>query len=347
MSGAAAQRLPLEGMTELALRLVPPGDLGDSGAVSVIVEPVAGEAAWLEVCPPEAEGASIELSRGATALAALVRPAAGRDGRVRLGIPAHLTALALELDRGSVEASGLECRRLSALVKRGDILLRRYGGFLVASVGRGALNLEGLKGETLASVGWGQVSCFSCGGVLRLHVGDGSLTISDFRGATVELRGEKASVKAANAETDCLALEGRQISADVETAIARRLIVRAEQLDLSFRGLLGDGEHRVTAEQGCARLVLPETAPLKFDLSTGGGNLRCAFPGIEVGRRGRPSSGGRRLVGRWMRGTVELGVSLGRGDVCLLTYPVGATGAKQGIQSPQQAGGTIGRQGHH
>lgn len=330
VNGAARQCLPLEGVTELALRIAPPGDTGDGGAISVTLEPTAGRAAWLEVDPTRNDGSSIEVSRGAGALTALVRSAAGRDGRARLGVPAHLAALALELDTGSVEASGLECERLSVLVARGDVLLRGFVGFVVASVGRGALTLEGLEGETLASLGSGQVSCSACGGVLRLYVGDGSLTVSDFRGAAAELRCERGSVKAADVEAERLALEGRQIRADVEATVGR-LSVHAEELGLSFRGPLGDGEHRVNAEQGHVRLTLPETAPLKFDLSVGAGSLRSAFPGIEVGRRGRPSTGGRRLVGRWMGGTAELEVSLGRGEVRLLSYPVGAPDSEHGV----------------
>ena len=236
---------------------------------------------------------------------------------VSLLVPSALRTVSVESRGGDISLEQVPCERLSVYTARGAVQIRATSGFFIGATGRGDVCILGLAGEGVVTTGSGQVFAEQCSGLLRLHSGEGDILLRRFEGSRLSLRSGRGVISLDQVRADCVGVEvgvGALRLSDVSTSSLQAKVETGECL---VAAELRPGEHSLTLQRGQVTLEIPSGTPLRFDLATGAGEIVCALPGVPVGRRGRPSPRGKRLVGRQGDGTVSLTVSVGRGDVTL------------------------------
>jgi hypothetical protein len=236
---------------------------------------------------------------------------------VRLSVPRSVRSLSVECGRGPLTAEAVECDQLALYATAGDLTVSRCTGFIVATLGRGRLALHEVEGEASCSLGHGPVDVRSCRGRFRVSVGEGDVTGSDFMGSSLTIDCGAGDVNVSEALAEALEVRLRRGQVALTSFSTAALTVAVGTGSCSCSGDLAEGTHTLEVERGNLVLEAANDTPLRFDLTTGAGEIVCPLPSVQVGRRGRPSSRGQRLVGVYRAGTVHLNASVGRGDLTL------------------------------
>lgn len=239
---------------------------------------------------------------------------------LQLRVPNHVQDISLRLDRGNVQVTSLAGKRVAVFLRNGDLTVRDLNGMVIVSSGRGGISARDLNGEVLMSTGKGVIDSVSCRGIVRLHTGEGDLAVRDFRGTVLSVTSARGDVNLSNVQAGKLTIKGGEGSCTMDELSTRELSLEVDRGQCVISGHLTDGEHAARVKRGEITLRLPQESPLKFDLSTGAGEIHTTFRYVEVGRRGRPGGRAKRLVGNQYGGSVSLSVKVGRGDIRLLGF---------------------------
>ncbi|MHB0875298.1 MAG: DUF4097 family beta strand repeat-containing protein [Anaerolineae bacterium] len=236
---------------------------------------------------------------------------------VRAAIPASVRSLSVESGRGPLTADTVECDQLTLFTTTGEVTVRRCSGFVVVTIGRGALQFEEVEGEVNCSVGTGTIDVLSCRGRFRLNAGEGTVTAGGFMGSILSIDNGLGDVSVRETLAETLTVNAKRGQVGLTDFSTAALAVKVGSGGCRCAGDLSDGVHSLTVDRGSLVVEAPSDTPLRFDLTTGAGEIICPLPSVQVGRRGRPSSRGQRLVGVHRGGTVHLNASVGRGDLHL------------------------------
>ena len=330
---------PTDGLDTLSISVVEQSPPGEGAVVDVVLlaSPSAALLVRLE-CPalPDAGGGAdstlVDLGAGRGEVRVRYRPSeavlsTGVPASLRLGVPPGLRILSLENPRGSVSLRAVPCERVSLFAARGDVSVSQASGFLVSSTGRGDVRLNGFDGDAVLTTGAGLIAAEHCSGRLRLHTGEGDMVLTDFEGGLLSLHSRRGSISVKRANAEFLRLSSGEGSARLCALSSSALHAELERGDCLLVARLAPGEHSIAAKHGQVTVELADPCSLRFDLATGAGSIQSALSGVQVGRRGRPSARGRRLVGSSGAGDVRLTVDVGRGDVVLRRAPDDGTAA--------------------
>lgn len=236
---------------------------------------------------------------------------------VRVAVPASIVSVCVEATRGTLSAAAVDCDQLTLYATSADVSVSRCGGFVAATVGRGSVTLSEVDGEASCSVGRGGISVQSCRGRFRLHVGDGDVCCREFIGSSLTVDSGDGDVTLGDALAESLQASAKRGRVELRRFSTASLSVAVGTGSCLCSGDLAEGSHTLAVERGDLEVETAGDTPLRFDLSTGAGEIVCPLPSVQVGRRGRPSSRGQRLVGVYRSGTVHLNASVGRGDLTL------------------------------
>lgn len=213
---------------------------------------------------------------------------------------AQLTELSdrihLEAGCGDIEARALS-GRIELSTGAGDIDISETSGeWIKLHTGSGDVAIEGVTGNTLCKVGQGDVATRNLAGQAEITTGSGDVALS----AQDNL---KALVSTGAGDIN------------VHKGSLRELKAHTGAGDVTLQADLLEGQFDLTSSSGDLSVIVRPDANVRFEATTGRGDLVSDVPGVKVGRPGPASPAAGRLVGVLGDGRAQLSLRTGKGDV--------------------------------
>ncbi|HXV61288.1 MAG TPA: DUF4097 family beta strand repeat-containing protein [Vicinamibacteria bacterium] len=178
--------------------------------------------------------------------------------------------------------------------RRGELHLRDLSSSLEVRAQRTTLRASSVAGDVTVEVGDRPITLQRIGGSLKINAARADVSVTEIAGPAI-IEGAPNDVRVSEFSSDL-------------TVRSNHGEIRADTTDLS-------GNVRLETSYGDIDLALPMTTSAVFDFSTRDGELRSAFPGVEI--EGEPVGAERRWTGRIGSGGRAVTLITNYGDIQL------------------------------
>lgn len=278
-------------------------------------------------------GNSIEVSDEDGVIVRTGRPATPGASSIRIELPVAVIATAIELDRGDLGLTSplgkVECQ-----IKSGNLDSTGGNAEMSTSLGSGNARIKGFSGSLTLMGGSGDVEITDSRAITSIKAGSGEVALTRLHGDAINVMAGSGDVAIRDCVADAFSCHTGSGDLDIAGGELERVSVRSGSGVVSCATAFGPYTQAFETGSGPISLGVPRGMPVRFEVSSHGGDIDSDIQLVSVGQRGPRSRRTRRQVGTVGSGEPRADVSVrtATGDIRLYWL---ATAAKAQASAPE------------